>query len=275
VKAYLEVSAINHAIEAALDAGGVRLRLDRYGYTAVVGLHVIYESAMSFLKPSDVDKAKNIFRLLRDLDPSYSPDPANLHSQEVAKLRTGAAVLPFLNHHDQVATRVEIHRLAEGIFDDQARRFISMREGEVDAAHPQAMAAYIAHVNRVAAKRAARGRPLPPLRTFDQVWKYFEPKFPDMLRAILHGCVSRVEAREISQRLGAFPALRGTLAANLYFMFICIAHRVAPGLDKVDDYRHLVEAVYCDTIVTLDTKLRRAAGKIAPHFKVLSWADLN
>lgn len=270
--AFLETSAVNRAIALGFDPTASRDRLTSSGLCPVVGLHVIYELAATFLLPEHADVGKGLFRFVRDLGPSFAPPTMNLLSQEVLRLRTNAAVLPFLPHADQVATRLEVHRLAEGIFDGSARTFIEARENEVRREHPNIAKEYIEHVRGV---RSRRGNSLPSFRRFADVAEYFRDRWADMIRAILHGKVTSEEARELAERLTAFPAIRATLNANLYLMFICIAHEAVPGGDKLDDYRHLIDASYCDAIVLYDDKARHAAPHIAPHLRVLSWEDLT
>jgi hypothetical protein len=225
-----------------------------------------------FLRPEQAHVGQALFRFVRDLDPSITPPTMDLLFQEVLRLRTNAAVLPFLGYENQNATRLEIHRLAEGTFDATARGFIAAREDEVRREHPRIANAYIEHITRV---RNRRGDSLPVLRRFRDVAEYFRDRWPEMIRTILHNRITRSEARELAARLGEFPAIRSALNANLYLTFICIAHETAPGDDKLDDYRHFIDASYCEGIVLYDNRARNAAPHIAPQLQVLSIEDLG
>lgn len=268
---FLETSAVNRAVATDLDPKALRDRLTQSDRCPVVGIHVIYELAATFLRPENVDTGKALFRFVRDLDPSFTPPTMDLLLQEVLRLRTNAAVLLFLTHGNQSATRLEVHRLAEGNFDATAQAFIKAREAEVQREHPNMANAYIKHVSRV---RGVRGDFLPALSQFSDVAEYFRNRWPDMIRAIVHEAVSAAEARELSERLATFPALRATLNANLYLMFICVAHGVVPGDDKLDDYRHLIDASYCDAMILYDDRARSAARYIAPQLQVVSLEDI-
>lgn len=131
--------------------------------------------------------------------------------------------------------------------------------------------AYIEHVRRV---RRNRGDSLPVLRRFPDVAEYFRARWPEMIRAILRQGITLAEGRELSARLNDFPAIRSVLNANLYLTFICIAHETVPDDDKLDDYRHLIDASYCDAIVLHDNRARSAAPHIAPQLQVLSLEDV-
>lgn len=265
--AYLEPSVVNHCVDGRDPPVEIRAKLDAMGLIPVVGIHGIYELAITFLKPQNQDRGRLLFTFLRDLDPSYSPPSGDLLVQEVTRLRTGAAVLPFLGPINQAATRLEVARLARGDFDDRARSFIERREAEIRRVHPAAMAEYIAHVNRLCAEAPAA---VNGLRTEDALFAKLTPKIPSMVREILRGGVSAFEARELSLRLGEFPALRATVYANLGLMLTCIAERVPPGDDKLDDYRHVIEAAYCDVLVTDDAQLLAKTGVIQPKLTAVS-----
>ncbi len=268
---FLETSAVNRAVAVGLDPTALRDRFTESGRCPVVGIHVIYELAATFLRPERVDIGKALFRFVRDLDPSFALPTMDQLLQEVLRLRTNAAVLPFLSYGNQNATRLEVHRLADGAFDGSARAFIAAREEEVRRKHPHMAKAYIEHVRQV---RATRRDSLPELRSFPDVAEHFRDRWPDMIRAILHDGITPAEAREMSARLAAFPAVRSTLNANLYLMFSSIAHKTVPGDDKLDDYRHLIDASYCDAMILYDVRARSAAPHIAPQVQVFLWDDL-
>jgi hypothetical protein len=228
-KIYFEVSAINRAVDEGRPAGLLHQHLMSRRQTPVVGLHAIYELARTFLHPQGIDRGKALFQFVSELDPSYAPPVDNLLNQEVAKLRSGAAVLPFLDHANQVATRMEVARLASGIFDAKARQFLTLREQEIQHNHPQMMDAYIRHVQRVKQRHPQK---LAGMRTFEHVQRYFDQQLPAIIRAILREGITPAEAREFAARLHAFPALRCTVNANLFLMFVCITQGAIPRLDK-------------------------------------------
>lgn len=271
-KIYFEVSAINRAVDEGQPAGLLHQQLVSRVQTPVVGLHAIYELARTFLNPQGIDRGKALFQFVYELDPSYAPPADNLLNQEVARLRSGAAVLPFLDYVNQVATRMEIARLAAGNFDARARQFLTSREQEIQCNYPQMIDAYIRHVQRVKQRNPQR---LAGIRSFDHVQHYFNPQLPEIIRAILREGITPAEAREFKARLQEFPALRSTVNANLFLMFVCITQGAIPRVDKIDDHRHIIEASYCDATVIQDKQLRRNASRINPDLKVLSLANLS
>ena len=270
-RAYLETSAINHAVDDGRDPTGLRLEWSEAGLVPVVGLHVIYELARTFLNPNTHARARRLFTFLQLLDPSYGPESRNLLMQEVVRLRTNAAVLPFLSCENQAATRSEVARLAAGTFDAQARRFIQEREMQRRGTEPAGMLDYVSHVRRL---RETNPTSVNRIRTEDDLCLRFKAKMPQMIQEILRRSVTLAEAKELFLRLREFPALRATVYANLALMLPCITQGVPPRIDKLDDYRHVIEAAYCDLLVTDDHQLTARAKAIHPELHVAGFSDV-
>lgn len=271
-KAYLEPSIINHAERASVDGTKLASGLKALRLRPVIGLHTIYELARTFLDDAQTTKGARLFRVLSDLNASFVPSTWDLLSQEVLKLRTGAAVIPFLDHLNEAATRTEIARLAAGTLDDRARRFITGREENIKANLPRLSENYLDHVKRT---KYEGHHPGLEIRTYDDVLTYFSDELPAMIHEILKGGINAIEAKELALRLDSFPALRSTVRANLYLCFIHIVHSTSPAKDKIDDYRHLIDASYSSAVITDDTQLHKTSPRINPTLNVLSWGDLG
>jgi hypothetical protein len=212
-----------------------------------------------------------LFAFLQLLDPSYGPGSDNLLMQEVVGLRTNAAVLSFLSCENQAATRSEVARLATGTFDAQARRFIREREMQRRETEPAGMLDYVSHVRRL---RETNPAAVNGIRTEDDLLLRLETKMPQMIQEILRRSVTLAEAKELFLRLGKFSALRATVYANLALMLTCITQSVPPSIDKLDDYRHVIEAAYCEVLVTDDHQLTAKAKAIHPELNVAGLLDI-
>jgi len=271
IKAYIETNAINQAYGFNLSGFRLKELLDSRGLTPAVGLHAIYELARTFLNEAEKQTGADLFSILRDLDPFYQLPPEMLHDQEIIKLRTGATVLPVLDQLNLAATKHEVERLACGIFDEKARNFIARREEDVKVNHPRFASDYITQIKQTANKPQFKKK---SLRTFDQVYAELENQIPDLIYRSLNGKVSLPEALELAKRMSSFPAIRSTARSHAYLSAICIIHKDVPGRDKLDDYRHIIEASYCDVFVTNDGQLSRTIPHIDPDQTVLLWDDL-
>lgn len=163
-KAYLETSAINSAESGSLSGQDLVHGLRYLGFSPVIGMHSIYELARTYLNPDQSVKAGRLFSIVRDLNPSFMPPTWQVLSQEVLKLRTGAAVFPFLTGVDLASAQTEVARLALGIFDNHAERFIRSREGAVKSDHLSLGNQYLNHINQMRTKEPGKFRGTQNLR---------------------------------------------------------------------------------------------------------------
>jgi hypothetical protein len=270
-KAYLETSAINYAKQKHMTGKELRLTLENLDHSPVIGMHTIYELARTFFDTNKLNKGAKLFSLIEDLDPSIMPPVRGLLNQEIDKFLHGTCVLPFLSHLDQHAVRLEVARLASGTFDNRAKEFISGREANIRANYPQFAQSYI---ERVVQAKATNPEIIRKIKTFQDAYNNFEFEFPSMILEILRGKISKAAAPRMYRGIDSFPALRSTIRANLYISFLCIVHKVRPGFDKLDDYRHAIEASYCGTLVTGDRQLIHAVQYINPDLTVLENVNL-
>src|SRR6266699_357105 len=167
-RAYFDPSIVNRAVDNNISPARLRAAFARIGLEPATGLHTVLELARTFAAPdsSNADRARQLFTLLRDLEPAYQPDVPMLLAGEVQKLRFGTAVLPFLGAFDLAATRNEVARLANGFFDDQARGFVRRK----DALRVESLEAQERHAAYVGTLRGT-DQVVRGLRTFDDVWQ--------------------------------------------------------------------------------------------------------
>jgi hypothetical protein len=271
MKAYLEPSAINHAVDRGLEGSDLRALLEDHRAVPTTGLHTIYELARTFLLPEGRARGMALFTLLADLDPVYQAEPLRLLEREYVASRTGTAVIPVLAPLDTDAARLEVARLARGDFDAQARDFLQAREADVRDGFPRQYGRFMAKVERLAPRRSPRAR---SLRTFESVLALGDRNGGDLVREIMYGRISRDDGARMWRRLDDFPTLRTIARANAYLSTTPIAHRRRPALDKIDDYRHVIEASYCQVFITADEQLARTAPKLHPDLRVVRFAEL-
>ena len=211
----METNVLNAACRSGVSGSTLKQLLKERQLAPAVGLHAIYEMARTFLNDDAKKIGAVLFSILRDLDPFYQIPPEMIYDQEIIKLRTGAAVLPVLDPINLAATKQEVERLARSIFDDNARNFISKREAEIRLNHPKFASNYISTVNKTLQRDKLKGK---RFRAFEDVYSDLQDQLPDLIYRSLNGKVRRSEARELSLRLGSFPAIRSTARANAYLI---------------------------------------------------------
>lgn len=271
-KVYIETSVINRAFSESITGNDIVIYLDTLGFQPAIGTHTIYELAKTYLEPNSILKAQQLFSILLELEASIIPPTDKLFKEEIMKLRTGAAVLPFLDTLNQSSTRQEIHKLANGIFDSKAQKFIKNREKFHRTNNPIIYRDFLDHINKV---KSYGTDILKNIRTFEDVISYLKNQIPDLIVKILKGKVSKYEAVELFQRLDSFPALRSAVRANIDLCFICIVHNTHPGSDRKDDNRHIVDSSYSKGIVTGDEQLEKRVNRINPELVIIAWKNIS
>lgn len=272
LKAYIETSIINRACDESITGKDITLHLQKMGLLPAIGMHTIYELAKTFLDPNQTKRGRSLFLLLQDLNPAIIPPTKEILKREIIRLRTGALVLPFLDTINQAATRYEIEKLANGIFNSNAEQFIMSREEKIKNMEPVMTQNYLNHISQVKADNPGLSK---EIRTFEDVVSYFGDDIPDLIKSILKIRITNLEASELSHRLDSFPALRSAVLANLYLCFICIVHEVSPSYDKPADYRHVIDSSYSIAIVTDDAGLNKTVNCINPNLDVIPWKDIR
>ena len=146
-KAFLETNAICRFLDEKSSGKEIRAILSCYGYQPVIGLHVIYELARTFLSGGKDDTARNMFEIVRDLDPDISETPEVVLEREYNKYLDGSEVECFLSRARKGEARQEIIKLSNGLFDDEARSFIASRDERFRKDHHLSLSFIIAGEN--------------------------------------------------------------------------------------------------------------------------------
>ncbi|MCK4256928.1 hypothetical protein KAX35_08570 [candidate division WOR-3 bacterium] len=269
-KIYIETSSINQAREEKRAGSEISHKLESLGFEPVIGMHTIYELAKTYLVQGGENVAKDLFIILKDIKPIYFVETSNLLEQEIIKLRTGSAVVPYLDYFKVIATKYEIEKLSSGNFDKKAEAFIKSREEHYRNREKLIVRASL---NQIKEQKSWDSN-FRTLRTFQEVEAYFFNQIPRKIQEILWHSVTLSEAQELSKRLDSFPALRSNIKANLYLSFILIVHNARPSFDKPDDYRHIIAASYSDSMLVTDTQLSKTVNRINPNLQVLIWKNI-
>lgn len=265
-KVYLESNVICRAQDSNLSGGDLRRLLDDEGFVPVIGLHVIYELARTFLNVENTDTAIRLFAIIKELEPEFSNQPGILMYQEANNCISGREIFPFLGGEEKQSTINEVLKLSAGNFDDRAKGFIKERDDNFQQDHVE-----------VAKKNIAIFKISPPekrLRTFEDIFEYYKNDLSTLLSYIFEDKFTNIQTSSIIEKIDKYPVISSRLRAELYLIYVYLVHKVVPANDKVDDHRHLIEAAYCDAFITNDRQLINNANKISPHLEVVKWDTL-
>jgi hypothetical protein len=232
-------------------------------------MHGVYELARGFVAEKSKADAQRNFSILSELDPEYGPTPTMLFDKELDRLRTGAMVIPVLDELNRASVRQQVIQMAAGHIETVGRKFVGRREASIDRDYPRFISQQLVQVRRA----VAAGRPRP--KTFEDVLAEFDDQVPGIIRQLLGNRVSVSEAAELHARLNEFPALRSTVRANLYHWGLPLIHDTGASRDKNDDYRHVIEASYCQALVTGDKQLARTTPRLHPGLLIVTWSELG
>lgn len=267
--AYFETNVINWLSDQLVCVSDFIDRLTTLGFLPVTGPITIYELARTFLDKNGKDRGSNLFSILKDISPSYHPDPGNLMTQEIIRLRTSAEVLPFLDSVNQAATRLEVERLSRGIFDSHAEKYIRVKEESDKLKNNQITQSYMNQIKEVNDPTEYK-----KLKTFPNLVKYFESHFPEIIRDILNNRVSLLESKELYYRLNEFPVIKSSLYSNLYLTYLSLRYKSKPGHDRFDDHHHVINASYSHAFITGDIDLIKTIKYINPNLTLIKCSEL-
>ena len=221
--------------------------------------------ARTFLNENRDETARNLFEIVRDLTPDLMEEPAVVLRQELEKYVGGGAVDCIMRGARKAEAWKEIVKLANGKFDDRARSFIQTRDKNFRRDHP-----IIGQTNLEGFKKKP---PDKKLRTFEEVFNYYESHIPIFVEQMLNA--TPAQASGIAERIDEFPLLRSIVRANLYLVFVAVAHKATAATDKIDDHRHVIDASYCDIFVTEERQLLSNVRKLNPDLEPVKWSTLG
>jgi len=266
-KVYLETNAICRAQESNISGTDLRQLLDERELTPVVGLHAIYELARTFLNKKNTDIAIKLFTIINELSPEFSNQPGVLMSQEVNNCLSNGKIHSLLNGEEKQQTIEEVRKLSVGNFDDKARAFIEARDNSFKIDHVKKSEHNI--------ELFKKSPPSERVRTFEDVFAYYENDFPSLIIKIFNDALSEEIALAIIEKIDKYLTIRSNLRSQIYLMYVQLVQKAVPASDKVDDHRHIIEAAYCDAFITSDSQLINNANKINPNLEIIGWNSLT
>ncbi len=264
-KAFLEANAIQRFLEFGFTGTEARAVLLTHGYEPVIGIHVIYELARTFIAEGKADIAKRLFVIIKELQPLVVEEPFVQLRKEILSLNNKKGFSPFLNGSRLRDTYAEINKLSLGIFDSNALEFITTRQNKFESDHQ-----LICEINK-----SLDETPSTKLtRVFDGYLNYHKKSFSRVIELILNHSISVDEAVYVAGNIERLPVIRSCVRANYYLCFLLFSNPDNPKEDKVDDHRHVLEASYCDAFITEDKQLLKSTKSINPDMTALKWSSI-
>jgi hypothetical protein len=180
---------------------------------------------------------------------------------EARFIREKIPVNPFATSSEKDYVFREIEALAEGRISSGVLELAQKRKRVVIHDWPRSMERYLGEVKKI---RKVSLFDAPHFRTFKDVRDYFWVDVVRFILAVPEFRLSQEEAKSVAAEFERFPAIGGTVHFWWYAFFVCLSDKRIPGADKVNDWRHAVEASYCDVFITNDQQLYRQVPQLQP-----------
>ena len=229
----------------------------------------VHELARTFTS-GHATEGKALFAFVRDLYAQIDHPPVVLWSRERKYLDGGVPVVSRLDSRNRRFTRSHINRLADGRLGSELTGLIHQRAAD-KLKFGRSTEFFLEQV-----KQLRRDEPsaIPKISDFPSAVKMFAPSALKFIQAMSDSPMSDDVAQRVLARIDELPAHRSHHRFWLYMMFICIKTKQVPGRDKLDDYRHVIEASYCDIFVSRDRQQLYAAPLIGTHLTAIAIDDV-
>lgn len=264
----LETNAVNKCIDAKLTGTQISKFLETKHLNPIVNIHSLYELARTFLNPNTRNIGINLFKFLKELNPTFSCMTGELIKREVNKLHYDTSVNFLCNPDFKKQTDEAIKNLSNGNFSWDYEKFIRNREREIQS--DQKIWDKLITLNK---KNESN---LPSYNSYattylsinnvQQVKSHIQQHIEEMLsdKAII----------KLLTQINSYPALKTLIRVDLYLNYLVISTGNRPSKDKTDDFRHLVDSSYCSSLVTNDTRLTSIAREINPEIEIITLEKL-
>lgn len=266
----METSAIDALVRRSMDPAEIVGRLRHRELIPCVGTLTFNESAQPILSDRG-EVASSMFELIKDIGPRFLADPASLYERELRRLRQGDLVMAFAEPDQETYARTEVAALANGLISERFLALLRDRRKAKFEEWPEVMQGYLKLVKAI---RKRDPKAAPSFRSFTQLEQHFLPDLSRFVEALGGLDLLPGEAERIAQDIALYPAIRSSIYFWWNAYYICLSDGRIPSVDKVDDYRHCIEAAYCQVFVSGDRQLLRTVNRLNSGLVPLSVTDL-
>ena len=235
------------------------------GVVLAVGAQVLYELGRGFLRDHCATEVRATCRFLAEIrNVEFLPQARDMVCAELTQAELGVPIVTVLSPLNQIASRLELLRLASG-YAEQAATFIARREASVDVGNP-----------RIAAANQKEFHALRKTSVFEAFRLRMLPSGPATLGGLARRFKVKVSPRALLRIMACssdFPTLTTWLNSQWYMGWVAVHKDTVPG--KLDDLRHLLESARCGRFVTEDGPLARVAPMISPSLECWAWQRLE
>jgi hypothetical protein len=256
---YFDTSMWNALCDQDVEGQQLLAGLSERGFRVGLGTNAVYEMAKTFemSKPDAIERGKKLFSYLKQYTDRSVPcirETWDLLQREGARAMGETAIVDVCwNTEEYAALSKEVEKLACGVFDDNAKRFVERRKTTARSV-PDEIQNHLA--SRPAQSRILRGI------TEDELRRWINRELTRTPgRRALQGHLAMVFQRkpdrqltQLAKRLLAgvgYKVAHALVRSDLYLNWRC-ARRGSLRRDLPDDTYHAVNACYCQSFVTTE-----------------------
>jgi hypothetical protein len=212
--------------------------------------------------PQSISEAIKRFQLFKELLPCrFLKEVAEISLGEIKKALENKTFDIF---YDGTEAETEINKLAQGVYDDTASKFIE-KQWDSKILEIQRRVEYL-----------NKAENLPPAVNFHQFSSYYQQFFAEHFIAEKVKGIPSKEKRKLAQKMllkaHKYPLINSMVNANLFLDFRLLKFK-SISHDTLDDMKHLIIASHCAIFVTNDRKIHENFHYINPYIKMMYLKD--
>jgi len=239
------------------------------GLHGVVSQHTTYELARTFLNPKNTEIGKELFLIIKELEPIFTCETQTLLKREISKLKNeSSSGMSYLIESIYVSPLNEaMDEMCKGELTQKYTSFISGMEKAFDRDNEM--------WDGIIKKRDKQEFKQKSFQQYKTEWLETVSS-ATMQSQVMEFAGSRLDTKDIDtfmKNINSYPAMRTLIYSNLYLNFVAKQSGNRPSKDKSDDFRHLIDSSYCTTIVSSDERLSGYSKEINPDIEFVTFEE--
>jgi hypothetical protein len=273
IPAFIETSAINYCKDNNISGKKLNTILQANNYLPVVGNYITYELARTFKQYPQT--ARELFYILKDLNPQFGHRHDELDEMEFKKLKTNDYNINPLIESPYLLNElsIRIEKFSKGIFDPQLHEFIDVRQRYLENYRKELWTP----ISIPNGKKSGRittniindiaNKNIPAIKSFMHI--YATRCFPNLN--------INLSDHDINDILNTkkYLALRTGIRDQIYLDLHTENYKVTPSEHKFTDGIQVIEASYFPVFISYDKNLVEEYCKILnPDIQPINIKDL-
>lgn len=261
---FLETNAINACFLSKYSGLELHNILLSKNFLPIISQHTTYELMRNFISEKNKSLGISLFKIVKELNPTFSCQTSTLLQRELGKLIDANAVAScdyIIEPEYFKALTDAIDNITQGQILPEYIASVKKRDSTIKNEHSLWLPLFdrgkIANFENFYLEVANDSKKVSLF-----IYEIFEQKLSETL------------SLKLIKNIDKFKVIRTAIRANLYMSYIARQNKIQPSFDKNDDFRHLIDGALCTYFVTDDVKLKEYARQIHPELKIITFSQL-